>query len=184
MLLLFLRGEYFEGLDREFRLGLRGGLVALGRALVPLVGGMTWLDRRSIAEFARVDGAELPESEFTLSRRVLSGIRDWEFLFDFVEDVGEDFRLEGGICGRNVVAGRMDTPVKSLCVRRCLRDGSSGIAFSDLISSSVGFVPRYQADGDDVPKSCGSLFSSSGNIGLGSLILPSEPLRRLVTEMP
>ena len=75
-------------------------------------------------------------------------------------------------------------PVKSLLVRLWITCGSSGRALSCLISSRVGACPRYQADGDDGGGLCANLLRSSGNIGFGLCMLPSEPLRRRDTDIP
>ena len=138
---------------------------------------------RPSAEFARVDWAELPESEVVLNRRVDIGIRDCEFRLEVLVELGED----GGSrsrCGERFVpnileaGGREGAPEKSLLVLRCMLEGRSGMFPSFLISSSVGVTPRYHADGEEgvIPAPCPSC--SQGNIGLGLCMLPSEPLRR------
>ena len=72
-------------------------------------------------------------------------------------------------------------PVKSLLVRRCMFAGSSGM-LPVLISSNVGVAPKYHAEGED--GDLDSRVRSSGNIGFGLCILPSEPLRRRVVGIP
>ncbi len=104
------------------------------------------------AELARADCEELPESDVALIRRVLIGIRDWEFRFEVLAELEVEGGSRGGErlvpCILNV-GGPEGAPVKSLLVRRCKFWGNSGIAFSVLISSKVGVAPKYQADGDE-----------------------------------
>ena len=144
---------------------------------------------RSAAEFVRVEDAEFPESELILLRRVLTGIRDCEprlpIPADLVGGLGDSRCCGGNGCG--VLAGNGDLigiPVKSLLVRRCIPGGRLGTVFSILISSNVGMTPRYHAEGDDGETSPASRCGSSGNIGFGLLMLPSDPLRLRGTGIP
>ena len=73
-------------------------------------------------------------------------------------------------------------PAKSLRVLRCILGGRLGITFSILISSSVGVTPRYHAEGDDGDTLRGR--RSSGNMGFGLCMLPSEPRRRRGPGIP
>lgn len=141
-----------------------------------------------MAELFLVEGVELPESEFILSRRELTGIRDCESRLNARVDVGDDgvgwggARLETGIVDVSGEGSRGGAPVKSLLVRRCMDGGRLGTVFSILISSSVGVTPRYHAVGDD-----GEIFRewrSTGNIGFGLCMLPSEPRRLRDTGIP
>jgi hypothetical protein len=75
-------------------------------------------------------------------------------------------------------------PVKSLRVLRCRLCGISGIALSCLISSNVGACARYQAEGDDGGGFAADVSFSSGNIGLGLCMLPSEPRLRRGAGIP
>ncbi len=118
-----------------------------------------------------------------LSRRVMIGIRDWEFRLDSCAEVGDDggdrfdpYILDAG--------GRLGMPWKSLLVRLCTSNGGSGMSFSALISSSVGAAPWYQAVGEDGDASPIWPQRSSGNIGFGLCMLPSDPLRRCGLGMP
>jgi hypothetical protein len=157
--------------------------------------GAPW---RSSAELVRVEGVEFPESELTLNRRATMGMRDcasrryeWTVVGESgatgpcgsggADPAGGDdgsaagFRIDGE-------GGRGRTPAKSLCVRRCIWGGRLGMTFSVLISSRVGVTPRYQAEGDDGETRRGG--ASSGNIGLGLCMLPSDPRRRRGPGMP
>lgn len=101
--------------------------------------------------------------------------------------LGEDGRSCGG--GKSVpyildVGGLDGAPVKSLLVRRCIFVERLGICFSVLISSNVGMTPEYQAEGEDGEPSETWRCRSSGNIGLGLCILPSDPLLRRAVLMP
>lgn len=91
------------------------------------------------------------------------------------EESGMGIGVDGG-------GGRGSKPAKSLRVLRCSFGGRFGIIFSILISSNVGVTPRYHADGEDgdTRRVC----ISSGNIGLGLCMLPSEPRRRRGPGMP
>ena len=77
---------------------------------------------------------------------------------------------------------RIGTVVKSLLVLRCIWGRRAGIVFSMRICSRVGVTPRYHAEGDgdeSLLEEC-----SSGNIGFGLCILPSEPRLRRGPKMP
>ena len=110
------------------------------------------------AELVRVDCVEFPESEAVLGlRAVLTGMRERELRLDVFVELEEDGGSREG--GRSVpyileVGGLDGGPEKSLLVLRCKFVGRFGIDFSDLISSSVGVTPKYQADGDDGEVSC------------------------------
>lgn len=89
------------------------------------------------------------------------GSRDGDRLVPYILEVGG---LEGA-------------PEKSLLVLRCRFAERSGIFFSVLISSSVGVMPTYHAEGDEGEISGIGRPRSCGNIGFGPCILPSDPLR-------
>lgn len=52
------------------------------------------------------------------------------------------------------VGGLEGAPEKSLLVLRCKFEGRFGMDLSVLISSNVGVIPKYQAEGDDGEISC------------------------------
>ena len=147
-----------------------------GGKVVPVPLNVIWPIGRPISELARVGGVELPESEVILMRRVLSGIRDCELRFEVaVEVVGE-----GTSCGMLncmpvtfEVAGLEYMPEKSLLDLLCI-PLRGGAGLSKSTPSRDGAAPRYQAvgDGGDIWCEC-----SSGNIGFGFRMLPSDPLR-------
>lgn len=56
--------------------GLRACLLGTGSALYPFGGDVMWVKCLSSAELFLVEGVELPESDATLRRRELIGIRD------------------------------------------------------------------------------------------------------------
>lgn len=96
------------------------------------------------------------------------GSRDGDKLVPYIFDVG----------------GFDGAPEKSLLVLRCRFDGRSGIFLSILISSSVGVIPKYHAEGDEGEISGIGRPRSCGNIGFGLCMLPSDPLRRRGPGIP
>lgn len=180
------RGESRDDFGLELRTGLRLFWLGLGIDVVDpcLDNPLTCPGFRPMAELARVDGVELPESEFRLGRRELTGMRDCESRLYVRIDAGDEESSGGGgeRWESSLAEGLGDdsrggSPVKSLLVRRCIDGGRLGTVFSVLISSNVGVTPRYQADGDDGEILRG--IRSTGNIGFGLCMLPSEPrLRR------
>lgn len=178
-------------------MGLRGFTADLGIAL-PLFTVANCVECLSSAELVRVDGLELPESEVVLKRRELIGMRDCESrrcgrlftgvvgrmgLEDWSGEDGASYDEGSGMgIGVDDTGGRGNKPAKSLRVLRCILGGRFGIIFSILISSRVGVKPRYHADGDDGDTRRGWI--SSGNMGFGLCMLPSEPRRRRGPGMP
>ena len=158
------RGEWRDVAGLAVRIGLRAFAVGFGIA-APLFTAVNCADCLSSAEFVRVDGLELPESEAVLKRRELMGMRDCESrrcerLFTGVVGIagledssGEDGASYDDGSGMGIAVegpgGRGSKPAKSLRVLRCIFGGRLGIIFSILISSSVGVKPRYHADGED-----------------------------------
>lgn len=173
-------GEFRDELGRDGGIGLIGFWPGLGMPLNPL-GGRTCPECLSKAELVRVEGGELAESEFWLRRRELIGMRDCESRLYVLREVGDRGRLWrarlGTGAGGGVGEGGLgDIPVKSLLVRLCIFGGRWGIDRSILMSSNVELTPKYHAEGDG-----GDLLRrvrSSGNIGFGLCMLPSEPRRR------
>ena len=74
-------GDLWADGDFGTRCGLRGCLLGTGSALEPFGGDVMCVGCRSNGELFRVEGVELPESDATLKRRELRGIRDRESRF-------------------------------------------------------------------------------------------------------
>lgn len=133
---------------------------------------------------AEFDSPELSESDVPLVRRVRTGIRECELLLRSAETCVDGITSGGGdvvdTCVPKALAldGFTELPEKSLLVLRRIPGAWAGMDLSILILSSEGVTPKYKAVGDDgdILKAMGLL--SSGNMGFGLCMLPSEPRRR------
>ena len=137
-----------------------------------------------MAEVVLADRTELPESDVPLVRRVRTGIRDCELRLECPERSFGGVTSGGGdvvvTCVPKALAldGFAEIPEKSLLVLLCIPRAWADVVLFVCIPSSEGVTPKYQAVGDDgdTLKAMGLL--SSGNMGFGLCMLPSEPRRR------
>ena len=88
------RGDFCGVLDLGSCGGLRGALLCLEGGAAIRVGDLSLA--LPSAELARADCVELPESDVALNRRVLIGIRDWEFRFEVLAELDVEGGSRGG----------------------------------------------------------------------------------------
>lgn len=167
-----------------FRTGLGAFWLGLGAARVPFDEAVLWPGEGLMAEVVLADRTELPESDVPLVRRVRTGMRDCEWRLECPEKSFGGVPSAGGdvviTCVPKALAldGFAEIPAKSLLVLLCIPMAWDDAGLFVCIPSSEGVTPEYQAVGDDgdTLKAMGLL--SSGNMGFGLCMLPSEPRRR------